>query len=160
VPFVLAFVLSVVESRSPAPHRPVRSPSAALGPHRLRGSSPSSSRARARCPGEIPAANGAPQLLDVVAPPLAVAAPPLAAGTPPLAARARSWPLDREARARIVLTSGQTGQRPVNRHPAPALDPNRRIFDPMDQIHPFSVPAHFYKENPEFFQNYNPVLPP
>jgi hypothetical protein len=128
VPFVLAFVLSFAESRSPAPHRPVRSPSAALGPHHRRGSSPSSSRARARRPGEIPAAFGAPHLLDAVAPPLAVAAPLLTAVTLPLAARARSWPLDREARARIVLTSGQTGQRPVNRQPAPALDPNRMIL--------------------------------
>jgi hypothetical protein len=61
VSFVLVFVPGVAESRSPASPRCVRSPSAALEPHRRCESSPSSSHVRARCSGEIPAADGAPQ---------------------------------------------------------------------------------------------------
>jgi hypothetical protein len=57
-------VLRVAEARSPAPRRCICSPSAALEPRRRRGSSPLTSRARARHPDVICVANGAPQHLN------------------------------------------------------------------------------------------------
>jgi hypothetical protein len=76
VSFVFATVLRVAEARSSAPCRRIRSPSAALEPRRLRGTSPLTSRACARHPGVIRVANGAPQHLNPVVPPLVAVALP------------------------------------------------------------------------------------
>jgi hypothetical protein len=59
------------------------SPSAASSRPRRPWGPPWCSPRSSGCPGENPATIRAPQLLNVVAPPLAVVAPPLAASTPP-----------------------------------------------------------------------------
>jgi hypothetical protein len=163
VSFVFVFVLRAAESWSPAPRRCTRSPSVAPEPHRRPGSLPLSSRARAHHPSEDPAANGAPQLLIPVVLPLDAVAPPRLASSPVM----RCWQPQVHDQSRPMAIRGpdritSSSQGCLYRSIAARACIRSRLLDldPMDQIHPFSVPAHFCLRNPEFFQIHNPVLPP
>jgi hypothetical protein len=150
--FVRVRVHRVAGSASPDRCRRASPLCALWGPRRRPWSSPSSSSVRARRPGVDPAANGAPQRLFPRRAAACRRAPPRLA-SPPLLACAGSEPSDEHRAAQIELTPGQYWSTQCLR--SPPLD-----LDPMDQIHPYSLPARFYKENLELFQNCNPVLPP
>jgi hypothetical protein len=139
-----------------SPGHPRRSSAAAprrRPPRRTVLAAPGGYRGVRRAPLDVlvktPATNGAPQRLVRVAPPLAVAPPPRPASPPAMSCRCRACvrpePPDFPSTALIILTSGQTGQRPVNRGPAPVLDPDRWILILRIRSIPIALPARLCK---------------
>jgi hypothetical protein len=151
--FVSTLVHRIIGLASPKLRRHASPPSAV--PRRLRRSWRSlwCSPCAAECSGATPVLNGAPKRLIRGVPPLAIAA----GLAPPPTARARPGPSDPRSTVQIRWTLRVkpvcTGQ------PAPALDLSRRISIQRIRSTPSALPARFCLRNPEFFQNYNPVLP-